>query len=98
MTPLPQPQYRPRSRQPLCYRLSGNGQTQKRQIAWGFVLRRHVFPMETRGCQTGFFNVPSCRLKFISLRKTGGVQLSDDARILAWGNGKEAIVRCRAPT
>ena len=41
-----------------------------------------------------FFNVPSCRLKFISsIQKLAGVKLSDDARILAWGNGKEAIVR-----
>ena len=41
-----------------------------------------------------FFNVPSCRLKFISSTpKLAGVKLSDDARILAWGNGKEAIVR-----
>ena len=41
-----------------------------------------------------FFNVPSCRLKFISsTQKLAGVKLSDDARILAWGNGKEAIVR-----
>lgn len=41
-----------------------------------------------------FFNVPSCRLKFISsTQKLARVKLSDDARILAWGNGKEAIVR-----
>ena len=41
-----------------------------------------------------FFNVPSCRLKFISsTQKLAGVKLSDDTRILAWGNGKEAIVR-----
>lgn len=41
-----------------------------------------------------FFNVPSCRLKFVSsTQKLAGIKLSDDARILAWGNGKEAIVR-----
>ncbi|HEZ1476684.1 TPA: capsular polysaccharide biosynthesis protein [Neisseria meningitidis] len=51
-------------------------------------------PLWKRAVAKPFFNVPSCRLKFISsTQKLAGVKLSDDARILAWGNGKEAIVR-----
>ena len=41
-----------------------------------------------------FFNVPSCRLKFISSTdKLTGIKLPDNARLLAWGNGKDAVIR-----
>ena len=41
-----------------------------------------------------FFNVPSCRLKFVkSVKKLAGKPLPADARLLAWGNGKDEIIR-----
>jgi hypothetical protein len=47
-----------------------------------------------RAVMKPFFNVPSCRLKFIpSTDKLAEMKLPDNARILAWGNGKDAIVR-----
>lgn len=41
-----------------------------------------------------FFNVPSCRLKFIkSIDGLNNIPLPPDARLLAWGNGKDAVTR-----
>ncbi|RPD87514.1 capsular polysaccharide biosynthesis protein [Neisseria weixii] len=40
-----------------------------------------------------FFNVPSCRLKFVkSVKKLENIDFSADARLLAWGNGRQAII------
>lgn len=46
-----------------------------------------------RAVMKPFFNVPSCRLKFVrSVRKLKRGRFGGDARILAWGNGKQAII------
>lgn len=40
-----------------------------------------------------FFNVPSCRLKFVnSVKKLENIDFAADARLLAWGSGKEAVI------
>ena len=40
-----------------------------------------------------FFNVPSCRLKFVkSVKQLENIDFAADARLLAWGNGKQAII------
>lgn len=47
-----------------------------------------------RAVMKPFFNVPSCRLKFISsVKKLNNTQFRPDTRLLAWGNAKEEIIQ-----
>ncbi|MGF6148703.1 Capsule polysaccharide biosynthesis protein [Kingella potus] len=61
-------------------------------------LRGHLYcvgmSLWKRSVVKPFFNVPSCRLKFVkSTAKLAGKPLPPDARLLAWGSGKHEIIR-----
>lgn len=46
-----------------------------------------------RAVMKPFFNVPSCRLKFVrSVDKLQHITFSTNMRLLAWGNGKQQII------
>lgn len=47
-----------------------------------------------RAVMQPFFNVPSCRLHFVSsLRKLGRTDFTDNARLLVWSRGRDELIR-----